>query len=73
MILNGFNYLLFGKYQDLQDKYLYWELTFEQEHKWNFCFMLIMLCYLSIGLESPNYTLFYKFTRNKIFRVILGL
>ena len=58
---------------NLRTNYSYWRLTFELEHKFNFTFLLIILSYFSIGFESPNYTLFYKFTKNKVFRLILLL
>ena len=33
--------------------------------------MIVVLCYLQIGFESHCLTVFYKFTRNTIFRVQL--
>lgn len=71
--LHCFQYFLWGKYESLTENYSYWRLTFEQEHKFNFSFLLVILCYLAIGFESPNYTLFYKFTKNRIFRRVLIL
>lgn len=43
------------------------------EHKFNFCFFIVLLSFLAIGLESPKATLFHKFTSNKIFKVVLFL
>lgn len=43
------------------------------EHKFNFCFVLVMFSLMCIGLESSKSTLFYKFTSNFSFRVILLL
>ena len=71
VILDQYNFILYGNYLDLKKQYKYWQLTFEMEHKFNFSFLLIMLCYLCIGYESPNQTLLYKFTRNKYFRINL--
>ncbi|CDW88835.1 transmembrane protein [Stylonychia lemnae] len=71
MILDQFNYILYGKYISLKRNYKYWQLTFEFEHKFNFSYLLIILTYLSIGYESPNYTLLFKFTKNKYFRLNL--
>jgi hypothetical protein len=43
------------------------------EHKFNFCFLLVILSYLCIGLESTKSTIFYKFTSNVIFKIVLCL
>ena len=45
----------------------------ELEHKFNFCFLLVMLSYWAIGLESSKSTLLYKFTDNTLFRLALLL
>lgn len=65
---------MYGKwYNQLITKHSYWDYTFQIEHKFNFCFLLAVLCFLAIGLESPKSTLLYKFTSNKIFKAILSL
>ena len=66
-------HILYGNWYVLKFKYLYWEQTLELEHKFNFCFLLVVFSYICIGLESPKSTLFYKFTSNKIFKIVLGL
>lgn len=69
-----FTYLMYGKwYNQLSIMHSYWEHTFQIEHKFNFCFLLAVLSLLAIGLESPKSTLIYKFTTNKIFKVVLCL
>jgi hypothetical protein len=65
--------LLYGNWYRLISRYTYWEQTLQLEHKFNFCFLLVMLSYSCIGLESPKSTLLYKFTSNSIFKLVLLL
>ena len=66
-------YILYSQFYALQKQHPYWVLTFELEHKFNFAFLLVILCYLCIGYESQKFTLFHKFTRNTVFKVVLLL
>jgi hypothetical protein len=65
--------LCYGNWNHLQNTHTYWEETLEMEHKFNFCLLLVMLGYWSIGLESSKSTLFSEFTGNAIFKVTLCL
>lgn len=65
------SFLLYGQWYNLC-KYDYWRTSQELEHKFNFCFLLVLLSYLCIGLESSKGTLFYKFTGNSLFKLVLG-
>ncbi len=62
---------MFGNWYKLRYTYPYWDESLQLEHKFNFCFLIITLSFLTIGLESPKATLFYKFTSNKVFKAVL--
>lgn len=65
--------MLYGEWYVLKRNYIYWEQTMQLEHKFNFCFLLVILTYLCIGYESAKSTLLYKFTSNLLFRMVLFL
>lgn len=70
---NQIRYFMYGNWNHLVSTYTYWLQTKELEHKFNFCFLLIMLSYWAIGLESSKSTLLYKFTDNTLFKGVLAL